>query len=332
MIVRDEARCLRRCIDSVRAHVDQIVVVDTGSVDDTVAIARSAGAEVSHFTWINDFSAARNAALALSRCDWNLVLDADETVYSGHHILDSLRREPPQFIGRIEVCSAFSQAHGQSAVQEASSWISRILPRTVRFEGTVHEQAVSDLPRKDLPVVVHHDGYMPEQMRGKQGRNAALLAQAVASHPDDPYLLYQLGKEHEVRDRFAEAGHAYEQAMRLLDSASPREPGWRHDLLLRHLFVLKALGRTAQALGEAEKAMAHWQDSPDFFFVLGDLLLEHAIQNPEGATEIIPMARQAWQRCLEIGENPRLEGAVKGRGSHLARHNLDALSKTLPGL
>ena len=66
MIVRDEARCLERCLASARPWVDGIVVLDTGSVDATVEIARRHGARVAHFEWIDDFAAARNAALAES--------------------------------------------------------------------------------------------------------------------------------------------------------------------------------------------------------------------------------------------------------------------------
>ncbi|WP_290869196.1 glycosyltransferase [Aquabacterium sp.] len=331
MIVRDEARCLGRCLDSVRPHVDQMVVLDTGSTDDTVSIARMAGAQVGHFTWVNDFSAARNAALALSQCDWNLVLDADETLVDGAAALQNLRRQGPDFIGRIEVCSTFQQSQGAEALQAASSWLSRVLPRGIGFAGVVHEQVDSDLPRHDLAIRVQHDGYLPEQMVRKQGRNQMLLEAAVAEAPGDAYLHYQLGKDHEVHDRFDAASQAYAQAAALLPTDTPREPGWRHDLLLRQLFALKAQGQTAEAIDLAEQVMPHWGDSPDFYFVLGDVLLEHVLRHTDTAAELVPMVEQAWLRCTEIGENPRLEGAVAGRGSHLAQHNLDTLRQLLSG-
>lgn len=62
MIVKNEADQLARCLTSVRDVADELIVLDTGSTDDTVAIAQSFGAQVHHFTWNNDFSAARNAA------------------------------------------------------------------------------------------------------------------------------------------------------------------------------------------------------------------------------------------------------------------------------
>ena len=80
MIVKNEAAHLGHCLDSVQGLVDEIVVVDTGSSDDTVAVARARGAQVTRFDWIGDFSAARNASLAQVTGDWVLVLDADEAI------------------------------------------------------------------------------------------------------------------------------------------------------------------------------------------------------------------------------------------------------------
>lgn len=328
MIVRDEARCIARCLRSVRPWVDEMVVVDTGSRDDTAALARAEGADVHVFQWRDDFSLARNAALALSTADWHLVLDADETLASGGEALQALRQQAPDFLGRIEIRSDYATS-GRQARQSASSWLPRLLPRGVRYQGAIHEQPVCLLPRRDLPIVVGHDGYLPEQMQGKGDRNRRLLEEAVRQAPTDPYWQYQLGKDHEVHDRFDAAWQAYQAALQGLIAMPRHEPPWRHDLVLRALYTLKAMGRLDAAIHLAEAEMPHWSASPDFFFVLGDVLLDFAASRPEQAAELLPMIRGAWERCLVIGENPTLEGAVHGRGSHLARHNLEALARTL---
>jgi glycosyltransferase involved in cell wall biosynthesis len=77
MIVRDEAENLRRALASVAGVADEVVVVDTGSTDDSAAVAGQLGARVGHFRWCDDFAAARNAALAMARGAWVLSLDAD---------------------------------------------------------------------------------------------------------------------------------------------------------------------------------------------------------------------------------------------------------------
>lgn len=319
MIARNEARCIRRAIDSLRPHVDDCLVLDTGSDDATPAIARAAGARVEHFAWVDDFAAARNAALALAGADWHLVVDADEWLASGAPVLATLRRQAPGFVGQVCVDSRQDGELGS-----VPSWISRMLPGPVRYAGCIHEQPVHALPVRRLDLVLGHDGYQGEALARKAGRNARLLTQALAVQPADAYLWYQCGKDHDVYGRWAEAVAAFDEAER-----RPGTEPWRHDLAVRRLHALKCLGRHSQAVQLAEAELTRWTDSPDFFFALGDLLLDWAAQAPERAKELVPMIEAAWQRCLAIGERPDLEGAVAGRGSHLAERNLALLHQLL---
>ena len=323
MIVRDEARCLERCLASARAHVDGIVVVDTGSVDATVEIAKRHGAAVRRFAWVDDFAAARNAALAASDAPWRLVLDADEWIEEGGDSLAAVAAEPASFIGLIPVASAFDAAGG--GVEQAPSWLPRLLPRGVAYAGRIHEQPVSELPRRRLPLVIGHDGYRDAQKAAKAGRNARLLALALRDSPDDAYLHYQLGKDHEIAARFDAAAPHYISALPRCEARA----AWRHDLVLRTLFTFKKLGRFDEAMALAEAEMPHWAGSPDFFFTLGDLLLDWAATRPEHAGTLLPMIESSWLRALEIGEQPTLQDSVRGRGSFLAAHNLAVLHEML---
>jgi glycosyltransferase involved in cell wall biosynthesis len=80
MIVKNEEKYLKECLDSVKDIVGEIVIVDTGSTDNTQKIASEYGASLFQFEWINDFSAARNFALSKSKGEWILYLDADERI------------------------------------------------------------------------------------------------------------------------------------------------------------------------------------------------------------------------------------------------------------
>ena len=323
MIVRDEARCLERCLASARPWVDAMLVLDTGSVDATVEIALRAGARVARFDWVDDFAAARNAALALSVAPWRLVLDADEWIAEGGESLAALRAEPAGFLGQVRVASAFDAAGG--AVEQAPSWLPRVLPRGVTYAGRIHEQPASDLPRRRLPLVIGHDGYLDAQKAAKAGRNERLLGLALAADPGDAYLHYQLGKDLELGARFAAAEPHYLLALERCDARA----GWRHDLLLRTLFTLKKLGRFEQAMALAEAEMPRWLGSPDFFFTLGDLLLDWAVARPEHAAALLPMIESSWLKAIEIGEQPELQDTVRGRGSFLAAHNLAVFHSSL---
>jgi len=318
MIARNEARCIARCLDSVREHVDSMLVLDTGSDDDTARIAREAGARVAHFAWRDDFAAARNAVLEMADADWSLVLDADEWLVDGAAALRELRGAEP-FVGVIRVDNLFG---ADAAAPSCSvSWLSRVLPRGVRYSGRVHEQPDATGARRRLGVTVRHDGYLDRVMDGKRGRNDRLLRLALAEHPDDAYLHYQLGRDLELRALYAQALPHYQRAQA---GAAPTDP-WRHDLLLRLLFTLKKLARHADALALAQQEQDRFGDSPDYCFALGDLLLDWAAHEPARGRELVPVIEAAWQRAVAIGERPDLPDSVHGRGSFLSAHNLAVL-------
>jgi len=323
MIVRDEARSLERCLASALPWVDEAVVVDTGSHDATPEIARRLGARVGRFAWTDDFSAARNAALALTEAPWRLVLDADEWISAGAESLAALRGEAPGFIGQISVASEFDA--GDGTVGQAPSWLPRILPRGVQYAGRVHEQPVASLPRRRLSLLIGHDGYRDAQKTRKAGRNERLLKLALQANPHDGYLRYQLGKDLEVRAQFEAAAEHYSRA---LDGTASTD-AWRHDLVVRTLFTLKKLGRHDAAVALADTELPHWQGSPDFFFTLGDVLLDCAASTPARAGELLPLIESSWLRALEIGEQPQLLDSVRGRGSFLPAQNLALMHESL---
>lgn len=320
LIVRNEARCIGRCLESVAPWVDRMVVLDTGSTDDTAAIARSLGADVHHLTWPDSFSLARNHVLSLADADWHLMIDADEWIASGGELLRNWC-EGPARLGRVCV---HNEAEGSTST--VRSWLTRLLPRGVSYEGRVHEQVVSPLPRVPIELHLGHDGYLEKQIDRKRDRNRPLLLRDLADRSGDPYILYQLGKDAEMRGDTPAACDRYAEALTL----TPADASWRHELVVQAIHILSKAKRLDDALALAEAEFNNWPESPDFFFVLGDLLLDHAIADPARAVDHwLPLASGAWERCLSIGERPNLEGSVTGRGSHLAQHNLDVIRSQL---
>lgn len=328
LIVRNEARCITRCLESVRPWVDHMVVLDTGSTDDTVALAQRCGAQVHHLDWPDDFSAARNHGLALSDADWNLVIDADEWIASGGETLRTWCDGPAR-LGALCIRSSFDlsdTAAVPSTLPATRSWIARLLPRGVRYEGRIHEQPVSYLPVERIDLHLDHDGYMAAQADAKRDRNRPMLLAELRDDPGNAYILYQLGKEAEARKAYTQASRYYDRAF----ARAPDDAAWRHSLLIRHLHCLGQSGGVEEAIAIAEQQLEKWQDSPDFFFVLGNLLMDRAMSDPANALdEWLPLAATMWERCLAIGERPELEGSVEGRGSYLAQHNLDVMRQQL---
>lgn len=318
MIVKNEERCLARCLDSVAPWVDRMIVLDTGSTDRTMEIAREHGAEVFERRWTNDFAAARNAALARSDADWNLVLDADEALIAGTEFLASLRERRTRAVLNICVESDL----GNDAVRMTTShMLPRLLPRGVRYKNRIHEQPSHNLPVENTPLVVFHDGYLMAQTARKTGRNLALLQRAVVEHPKEAYFHYQLGKEYDLKFEYDAAIKCYQTATELSKVRSV----WHHDMMVRVIECMRISKRLEEGMMYASDQMGLWPDSPDFYFVTAHLLLDQMEKRPEQGPALLPMIESSLKRALEIGDRPDLAGAITGRGSFMAAEKLWAV-------
>jgi len=202
MIVKNESATLPKCLSSVRKVVDEMVVLDTGSIDRTPDIAQQLGAKVHHFKWCNDFSAARNAALKYVTGDWILVLDADETLTPA--IVPQLRGA----IARDEYLLINLVRHEVGAEQSPYSLVSRLFRNhpDIRFERPYHalvDDSVSAILTKEphwqvgyLPgVAILHTGYQKSAIaqNNKYAKAAAAMEGFMATHPNDPYVCSKLG-------------------------------------------------------------------------------------------------------------------------------------------
>ncbi len=209
VIVKDEATTLGRTLESAEAVVDEIIVVDTGSTDDTMAIAQAHGAKVHAIGWSQDFAAARNASLRYATGDWVLVLDADEVLQP--EAAQALRRlDQGQPLGDIPAQAILAVTLFRlevGAPQAPYTLITRFFRRQpeISFSRPYHETVDDSIAalQAQAPhwqvvsladVALHHTGYAPEVVaqRGKFDRARTIMEQYLAQHPDDGYLLNKL--------------------------------------------------------------------------------------------------------------------------------------------
>ena len=314
LIVKDEARCLARCLRSVQGVVNEIVVVDTGSADDTVRIARECQARVIDFAWRDDFAAARNFALAQTTGDWILVLDADE------HASPALAAEISGFIatrpaiGRLKIVSDFRR---NNQTLRSQCFVSRLFPRGAHFEGRIHEQLISPLPRLDLPSELWHDGYLEPS---KSARNVQLLERELERSPDSAYLRFQLALEYSSLNQTAQALPCLQRAYAGMRTDEPFAP----NLVVDYLYALCELNRFEEGLRVIAQAERFCQDLPDFHLVCGLFYMQLVRSNPAQYLAYLPDIEQRFQRCLALGESARYKSVV-GTGTFLACYNLGAL-------
>lgn len=204
MIVKDEEQFLGQCLESLKGTVEQIVIVDTGSTDRTVEIAKEHGAEVHHFNWCDDFAAARNFALEQVRGDWILILDADEVLTSQGR--KGLKHDTQQtdFLGYRVRCTNLEPSDNGGYQQMVDAW--HFIPRLTRnapglhFVGTIHEQIFSSVLIRAQEwemeggfgeTEIEHYGYAKEikKSRNKTERNISLIKKALEKNPHEPTLL-----------------------------------------------------------------------------------------------------------------------------------------------
>jgi glycosyltransferase involved in cell wall biosynthesis len=215
LIVRDEAAVLERCLSSIQGVVDEIIVVDTGSRDESIAIAKRFGARVEELAWTGDFAQARNAALDLTDAEWILYIDADEHLAPVERAeVEALLADAPEASFRLLL-----QPHvGSTPYREYRLW--RHDPR-VRFEGVIHEKVVPAIQRVaeedgrpigvcDLLLV--HDGYEGDQTH-KHRRNMPLLRRQLANEPDNLFNLHHLARTLTGLGEAAEAREVLEHAV-----------------------------------------------------------------------------------------------------------------------
>lgn len=291
LIVRDEADNLTACIESARDAVDEVVVVDTGSDDGTVELARSLGAKVSSFEWAESFADARNAALDEATGDFVLVLDADERLESPERVRALVAAEaddaPPTLYLPLIVNL---DARGEDLGADRMPRLWRARPE-LRFTGRIHEEVGRGVPGvrrafEDGFRIVHY-GYDPEvaRARGKRERNRALLEAELEEHPDDPRLLFYLAKEEYATGEDAVAAELFLQVV---------EDGTLVNFALSaRVFAVECLrtqGASVEGLALAQAGLAEHPTYGALWYVAGQAALD--LDNAEVALEAFTRAKE----------------------------------------
>jgi tetratricopeptide (TPR) repeat protein len=249
-IVKNESHNLDRCLTSVKPYVNELIVVDTGSTDDTVAIAQNHGAKIGYFKWCNDFAAARNYACSLATGDWILTLDADEELV----ILD------PDWISQLHNAAsnsikAFAIALRSNTASETEMQTLRLFQNCagIQYRDRYHEHLTYEgqpLPTNHpLVKTLHgveivHYGYADDVIVEKSINRLPMLEDIRATDGLSLMLLWTLSGMYEATEASEKAQGCYEEAWERLfpqlltgeraeDSRSVRS--WLYALAVRSL-------------------------------------------------------------------------------------------------
>jgi glycosyltransferase involved in cell wall biosynthesis len=272
MIVKNEEKCLAECLRSARPFVDEMIVVDTGSTDHTIDVARQNGALVFLFPWREDFAAARNCSLRLAAGEWILVLDADE-ILQADDAADFLKLlSAPGVEGYfLPICSYLGEGKGKMNDMAVRLFKNK---SEYRFENALHEQVAGSILRRNngsglqiAAAIIYHKGYLEQNvlLKNKHNRNMTVIRQALSKDAQNPFLLYCLGLEHYQCESVAKGNVCMELAVKRMKGG---EGYFRNAVLLLALglFGCGAGERLSKLLDRVETILP---DDPDLHLLKG---------------------------------------------------------------
>jgi glycosyltransferase involved in cell wall biosynthesis len=279
IVCKNEADHIEECLRSIE-DVDQVVLCDTGSTDDTVALALSVRPDLTlvHFPWIDHFAEARNAALDAATGDWCLIIDCDETIKAG--TVDALRRaieaNPTTNTLRF-LCLAKGDESKRHYMVRAHARIP-----SVRWVGRIHEALTEDSHIIADGCVLEY-GYSTAHASDPD-RALRLLKIDHSENPENPRTLYYLAREYMYRNDYSSAIPLLQKRVSNL--------GFRAECADAWLYLARCYWATMQ--GDQARAA-----------VLGSLLLA-----PDCKESLLFMAEisfpeqaKAWNRFAEVATN-----------------------------
>jgi tetratricopeptide (TPR) repeat protein len=271
MIVKNEAGTLGRCLASVRDIMDEIIVVDTGSSDNTKEIAHHHGAYVFDLPWPDSFAAARNESIRHATGQWLLWLDADE------YFDDTNRDKLRQLLGSLGDDNTAYVLRQRSPSNVSPTLVGQVrLFRNhpaVRWDYRVHEQILPSLRKagyaiRDTDICIEHTGYLDPALRQRKlERNLRLLHLDLAERPNDAFTLFNLGWAFADLGRIAEAIPLLERSLQYSHNADSITPKLYSLLTQCH----HRLGQFEQAWAVCQAGHVRHPEDAELLFLKGQL-------------------------------------------------------------
>ena len=304
-------------VNSFKDYPFELVLVDTGSTDRTVEIAKKYTDTIYHFEWINDFSAARNYSLSCAHSDWILVLDCDEYIADVDvTCFQRMAAQFPQSVGVLNRQNHYQQ-NGISGI--SADKVERFFNRKLyHYEYIIHEQVRpidgrESYHRVELPLQVEHFGYDgdEENLRRKAMRNNELLFQMLEREPDNPYLYFQIGQSYNMMHDVEKACEYYGKGLEY--DVDPRAE-YVQQMVVGYGYALLDSQRFEDAL-QYENIYEEFCHLADFVCLMGLIYLRNGM---------LPQAISEFEKA------PALRDVrVAGANSFIPTYNLGCIHEVL---
>ncbi len=312
IIAKNEEKNLRRCLEALSPLRAEIVLVDTGSTDRTCDIAAEYTDRICHFSWTQDFSAARNFAAQQASHDRILAVDCDEYLQdSDPGTLESLLAFRPEEIGMVTRLNPYPADGEMLRMHEQ---VARFYDRTrTVWRGKIHENlmpidAQESVRYYEIPLTFYHAGYEEEGTRREKAlRDLEMLKRQLAEEGDDPYTFFQLGQCYTVLGEPRPAAEAYQRGLSM--DVDPRLT-YVQDMLDGYGYALLDQKRYEEALG-LEAVRESFEGRADYSFLMGLIYMNNARFD-----DAIGSFRKATETA---------RFSVEGVNSYRARYNIGVI-------
>ncbi|RTR36369.1 glycosyltransferase family 2 protein [Robertmurraya yapensis] len=306
MIVKDEEVFLGRCLDSVKNQVDEIIIVDTGSTDASVNIAKEYGAKIYTHKWNHDFAEARNFSIEQASSEYILILDADEFLDISFNIQESLNTNKDYYVLTIKN----HMSNGYISYHQAI----RLFRKTdgLHYYGKIHEhlniEQFNNLSHEFSDIVIEHDGYKQEiyKEKNKENRNLKILLKEVNESPTG-YNLFNLGVQYKVSGNFENAINMFKKSYFL-----SKDKVYLPYLLYLMGDCLLSTQKYEEGINLMKDAIQLYPTYTGYHFVLGNLY---------GESGYLLDSEFSYKKALELGEVKGFQ-TIDGVGSYLSNIKL----------
>lgn len=324
MIVKNEEENIGRCLESIKDLVDEMIVVDTGSTDKTVDIAKSYGAKVYYFEWCNDFSVARNESLKYASKDWILIMDGDDELCREDK--EKFKNLLKNDLAENTICFFETLNYFGDSINTSDITIN-LNPRMFKnnygfhYEGEVHNQLVNNekhVEGKTYDIRIYHYGYLNKNIesKDKRKRNITLLREQIKDGEDVKFAYFNLGNEYFALDDKKTALENYYKSYSDFDPGT----GYASRLIERIVISHYYLKNYDKSLEFVEIGTRYYPEFTDLYYLKG-LILEE-VNSPL-------LAIKAFEKCIEIGEPPSVLKSIYGVGGFRPKYELSKIYMNL---
>lgn len=311
MIVKNEERYLGKCLESVKDLVDEMIIVDTGSTDKTVEIAKKMGASVYHYEWDNDFSKARNYSLSHAKMDWILLMDGDDAFCREDRdkyitLVNSSKKDGHFF----KTLSYVGDLPGKDVVMNLNL---RLINNNKGycFKGAIHEQIICNNQPTDYSkfssedIRVFHYGYLLKVIseKNKRKRNIEIIQSELEKDPNNHFHIFNLGNEY-----FALGD--IDKALVMFNKIYPTlkyNLGYSSKLVIRRIMCLFELRLFDKALEAIDEGLKIYCEFTDLEYIRGLIYF---------TSKKYTIAMDSFKNCITMGKPPIQIEFLEGCGTY----------------